>query len=165
MLSNINSTTKCRYRLTHPISSNKIYESASFEVAVKQCYNDFKELTDIPEGIFIITDLTNKKKFTFEVNKRKSKQKGGFSKDVQINQIDNQVNIEKQSVSDNEIVQLKDTISNINTKIKSLENKLNTINDIDSDSDNIYNVMLSESYSDIKEKKETIEDNNYCTIQ
>lgn len=179
MLSNIKSTNKCRYRLTYPIHSSKIYESGSFETVVKQCYNDFKELTDIPEGKFIISDLTNKKKFTFQVNKKKLMQMGGYSKyidekkdvyknDLNMNLIsENKMNdSNKHTITENEIVQLKDTITNMNDKIKSLENKLNNIDN--SDSDNIYNVILSDFDSKpvIKDEKDTNEDDNgYCAIQ
>lgn len=63
-----------RYRLTFPFSGNKIYESKSFGKAVKGCYKEFKQLSDITEGMFMVTELGSKTTFQFQVNDKKIEQ-------------------------------------------------------------------------------------------
>jgi len=60
-----------RYQLTYPISGNKIYETRSFDKAIKRCYNEFKQFDSLKEGMFIVTEHTSKTQYKFKaVNKK-----------------------------------------------------------------------------------------------
>jgi len=70
-----------RYRMTYPHLSNSIYKSRHLSKIAKRCYKEFKNLNDIKEGMFIVTDLDNRKEYRFKVKNKKiyklNKHKGG----------------------------------------------------------------------------------------
>ncbi|CAH6421512.1 Hypothetical protein KVN_LOCUS325 [uncultured virus] len=72
-----------RYQLTYPLEGN-IYQTRSFHKAIKKSYNDFKRHNKINEGIFIVTNLDNKKEYKFKINENKFdiSQKGGLEIDL-----------------------------------------------------------------------------------
>ena len=57
-----------KYRLTYPIVGNKTYESASFNKAIEKCYKEYKQIMDIREGMFIVTELDSKTEYQFIVS-------------------------------------------------------------------------------------------------
>ena len=65
-----------RYRLTYP-NKGKIYKSNSLSLAVKQCYKEFKHYNGFSSGMFIVTDIDNKKEYTFKTTDKNKKQEGG----------------------------------------------------------------------------------------
>jgi hypothetical protein len=81
---------KCdRYQLTYPYEGTKIYRSKSLAKVAKRCYIEFKELNDINEGIFSITNIDTNTEYNFKVAKNKMykinknnhnniEQKGGY---------------------------------------------------------------------------------------
>ena len=60
-----------RYRLTYPFYGNKIYESSSFNSAVKGCYKEFKQMSEVTDNVFMVTELGSKMTYKFEINKKK----------------------------------------------------------------------------------------------
>ena len=54
-----------RYRLTYP-NKGKIYRSDSLSHVVKECYKEFKHYNGFSSGMFIVTDIDNKKEYKFE---------------------------------------------------------------------------------------------------
>lgn len=69
-----------RYMLTYPFEGSTIHKTKSFRKAVKRCYKEFKNMNDIPEGLFSITDLDKRKEYQFKVSDHKIytlKQSGG----------------------------------------------------------------------------------------
>ena len=131
---------RCKYRLTYPMHGNKIYESKSFDKAIRKCYHEFKQLTDIHEGMFVVTDIDNKIDYTFEVNTKKLrrlvKKNNNKSKDLLSggnkisttetvnNNFDdkNQISVQKDNTIDKELI---NKMNILNKRIESLESKLN----------------------------------------
>jgi hypothetical protein len=64
---------RSRYQLTYPFEGWSIYKSSSVEKAVKKCYNEFKNLNDVDEGLFGVTDLDNNIEYQFRIDKNKNK--------------------------------------------------------------------------------------------
>jgi hypothetical protein len=59
------------YQLTYPYEGSTIYRSKSFKKAVKKCYKDFKDLNDMKEGIFSVTDIDKNVEYQFKVKNNK----------------------------------------------------------------------------------------------
>ena len=131
MSNNTNKTIKqfkrSKYRLTYPMYGNKIYESKSFDKAVKKCYHEFKQLSDVHEGMFVITNLNTKTEYTFQVNSKKltnligAGQKNNIISDKSVSCIEQSVN-----VNDN----MTEKIRLLENKIKMLENKIDIMENI-----------------------------------
>lgn len=56
-----------RYILSYPYDGQTIHKTRSFKKGVKKCYHDFKQLHDMPDGLFSITNLDNEKEYHFKV--------------------------------------------------------------------------------------------------
>lgn len=76
MISNIyiymNNKKYYNYQMTFPIESHKIHKSKSLKKVVKKCYNEYKKITDLNEGIFCITNLDKDIEYKFKVKKNKN---------------------------------------------------------------------------------------------
>ena len=143
-----------RYRLTYPFSGNKIYESKSFEKAIKGCYKEFRQLSDITEGMFMVTELGSKTTFQFQINDKKieqvnksnrsrksnksnNEQFGGLSSDINIATINN--SICESNISDiSNVIKVKQyggnsditSVQNIKKEILQLEKQIENNNKI-----------------------------------
>ncbi len=60
-----------RYQLTYPHEGSIIHKSKSKENAIRKCYNEFKRLNGINDGLFSVTDLDNKIEYQFKVRQNK----------------------------------------------------------------------------------------------
>ena len=60
-----------KYQLTYPHVGSTIYKSKSMGKAVKKCYNEFKNLNDLKEGMFGVTDLNNNIEYKFKAQNKK----------------------------------------------------------------------------------------------
>ena len=60
-----------KYQLTYPYVGTTVYRSKSMTKAVKKCYNEFKHLNDINEGMFAITDLDDNMEYKFKAQNKK----------------------------------------------------------------------------------------------
>lgn len=85
------SRERVRFRMTYPHAGSVIYKSMSVTKAAKRCYDEFKRLSDIGEGLFAITDIDNDKEYQFKVrgskmynmNKKNKKRKSRRKKNKQ----------------------------------------------------------------------------------
>jgi len=59
-----------KFQMTFPIESNKIYKSKSLNTVVKKCYDEFKNFSDIGEGLFGITNLDRNIEYRFKVKNK-----------------------------------------------------------------------------------------------
>jgi len=57
--------------MTFPFESNRVYKSKSFKKIVKKCYGEFKQFSDIDEGLFCITNLDKDIEYRFKVTDKK----------------------------------------------------------------------------------------------
>lgn len=60
-----------RFLLTYPHRGNVIHKSKSLKKAVKKCYNEFKNINDINEGLFAVTDLDDNIEYKFKIKNNK----------------------------------------------------------------------------------------------
>jgi hypothetical protein len=60
-----------RYMLTYPFDGSTIHKTRSFKKAVKKCYKEFKEMNNISEGTFCITDMDRSREYQFKVSNHK----------------------------------------------------------------------------------------------
>ena len=68
----MNETSKYNlYQLTYPYEGSTIYRSKSFKKAIKKCYKDFKDLNDMKEGMFSVTDIDKNIEYQFKVRNNK----------------------------------------------------------------------------------------------
>ena len=87
MTTNIKHSTK-KYRLSFPFNGTKIYETNSLKKGIRACYKEYKQLSDISEGVFMVTELNTNLIYKFKVNKKKHitkqnvKQDGGGFNDL-----------------------------------------------------------------------------------
>lgn len=66
-----------KYRLTYPFFGNKIYETRSFKRGVKNCYNEFKQLAESGNDLFMVTEMVSGTTYQFLTNSKKLTQVGG----------------------------------------------------------------------------------------
>jgi len=66
-----------KYRLTYPFFGNKIYETRSFKRGIKNCYNEFKQLAESGNDLFMVTELVSGTTYQFLTNSKKLTQIGG----------------------------------------------------------------------------------------
>ena len=59
-----------KFQMTFPVESNKIYKSKSLKKVVKKCYDEFKNFSDIGEGLFGITNLDKDVEYRFKVKNK-----------------------------------------------------------------------------------------------
>ena len=135
---------RCKYRLTYPLYGNKIYESKSFDKAIRKCYHEFKQMSDLHEGMFVVTDIDNKIDYTFEINSKKLKNLvtknninavkhdidttnlniiNNTNKQTGGNNIDHN-NIDEKVINVNENAELLKQIKYLNEKVEYLETQL-----------------------------------------
>ena len=60
-----------RYQMTFPFESNKIHKSKSFKKVVRKCYNEYKNFSDINDGMFCITNLDKNVEYRFKIKNKK----------------------------------------------------------------------------------------------
>ena len=66
-----------RYQLLYPIPGNKIYESRSLDRAVNRCYKEFRNISDVPEGMFSVMDIDDNTEYQFKIKNKRLVQIGG----------------------------------------------------------------------------------------
>lgn len=101
-----------RYRLTYPYNGNKIHQSRSLKKGVKKCYNDFKKLDGMKEGMFSVTNIDTKKIYTYRIRKKRKSTGGGLPN-----------NTNASNGQSNELNGVLNEISKLNKKIEEI-NKL-----------------------------------------
>jgi len=62
-----------RYRMTFPFEGNTIYKSKNKKKVVKKCYNEYKQLDSLSEGMFCITNLDTNREYQFKLSNNKAK--------------------------------------------------------------------------------------------
>jgi|LakMenE18May11ns_1017448.scaffolds.fasta_scaffold9847926_2 hypothetical protein len=60
-----------RYQMTFPFESHKVYKSKSVKKIVRKCYNEYKNFSDIGEGMFAITNLDKNIEYRFKIKNKK----------------------------------------------------------------------------------------------
>lgn len=75
----------CRYQITSPIISNKIYKSKSMDRVIKKIYNDYKN-NDLPDT-FSITNLDTNIEYKFKINENGNIEMKDIFDDIDTNQI------------------------------------------------------------------------------
>ena len=60
-----------RLFLTYPHSGSKIHKTRSLTRGIRKCYDEFKEMNDIGEGFFVVTDLNDNCEYKFKVKDKK----------------------------------------------------------------------------------------------
>lgn len=79
---------KKRYILSYPLSGKKIHKADNINTGVRKCYNEFKKISDIDEGLFSVTDLDDQTEYKFKVknkniiNLSEENQDGGAVRDI-----------------------------------------------------------------------------------
>lgn len=102
-----------RYQMTFPFEGSKIYKSRSINKIVNKCYREYKNHSDINDGMFCVTNLDKDIEYKFRVTENKIKNlKGGSGED---NDNDNDENND----NDNE-----PTIGVVDKKVDLVINKL-----------------------------------------
>jgi len=83
-MSNTFQKKKHRYLLSFPFEGGKIYKANKLNDAIKKCYKEFKNINDIKDGMFGITDLDSNVEYKFKAEnntifklKNKESLKGG----------------------------------------------------------------------------------------
>lgn len=115
---------KCRFRLTYPLHGNKIYETMSLNKAVKKCYHEFKQLSDINEGKFTVTNLDTKKDYHFDIPNDKLKNIamsentmiGGYTESdllTKINKMEEKINYLEERLNSKKLPQITENKDNI----------------------------------------------------
>ena len=61
-----------RFQLTYPIKMKMVVEASTLKDAIKICYKEYLKSTDIPDGMFTITDLDKNESYDFRKKVKKS---------------------------------------------------------------------------------------------
>lgn len=130
-----------RYRLTYP-NIGKIHLSSNSRDGIKKCYRDYKNISDIPEGIFKICNLDKNKEYIFQRINKKAKmlkyQTGGNDPyQLTMDDLDlNSVHVKEESVVD-VVKQNNDLLLNEINKLKKRLDKIEKLlNEDDEENDN-----------------------------
>lgn len=121
---------KTRYQLTYP-NIGKIHKENNARNAIKKCYRDYKNLTDIPEGIFKVANLDTGTFYLFKKDNKKvkmiNKQVGGKDPykltldDLKLEEINRKAN----EITDSKLDNSKS--ENFNSEISNLINLNNKV--------------------------------------
>ncbi len=65
-----------RYRMTYPFEGNTIYKSKNKNKVIKKCYNEYKQMDNLPEGMFGITNLDKQVEYQYKLSNNKAKKIG-----------------------------------------------------------------------------------------
>lgn len=156
-----------KYQLVYPVKGTKIYQSNSLNKGARKCFNDLKLLENFDSPFFKIINIDTGEAYLFKINKKANNSKNNGIIDLDLSK-NSQESVQSIKYNNDNFNDIKSMIKNLNIKINKLEDrideislniknngtannltepkfnmdkiKINDINHIDMDKDNINNI-------------------------